>query len=74
MPHVPDDLIPLADAMAAYPDIKQQWWYSQTSRGKLVTYRKPGYKGVFVSKAAVDDVTTIRPNVEIDDSDSGQAM
>jgi hypothetical protein len=67
MPQVPDDLVLLSEVIAAYPEIKAQWWYTQTSRGKLTTYRKPGYKGVFVSQSAANDLTVIRPNNESED-------
>lgn len=67
MPQVPNDLVLLSDVMTAYPEIKAQWWYTQTSRGKLTTYRKPGYRGVFVSQSAADDLTAIRPNNESED-------
>lgn len=73
MPQIPDDLMPLADAIAAHT-MKRSWWDTQVTRRKLITYRVPGQKGVYVSRAAVEQVTAIRPNVDLDGEGDDQAI
>ncbi len=79
MPDIPKDLVPLPDVVAEFAGppfhLKRSWWDTQITRRRLITYRVPGQRAVYVSRAAVDEVTTIRPNVEIDnEGENGQAM
>jgi hypothetical protein len=68
MAAIPKDLIPLSQAMEE-TGLKRSWFDTQVNKRRLITYRIPGQKGVFISKSALKELTQIRPNIDVQQED-----
>jgi hypothetical protein len=70
MPDVPTDLVKLAEIVKQYHP-SRSWWDTQIAQGKLTAYKIPGERGLYLSKAAVEEFMKPRPYVKGEDTSAG---
>lgn len=71
MPDVPNDLVPLSDLLEDQNMPRRTWWDTQISNGKITPYKVPGKRGIFFSRAAVEEILKPRPYVKGEDENAG---
>jgi len=61
MPEVPADLVRLADVVKQYRP-SRSWWDQQIAAGRIIAYKVPGDRGLYLSQAAVDEILKPHPH------------